>query len=43
MKNYMDDASPFVDNTNVTKVKISHGVTSIGEEAFYGCKGLKSI
>ena len=35
--------SPFKNNTNVTKVKISHGVTSIGEEAFYGCKGLKSI
>ena len=43
MKNYMDDASPFVDNTNIKKVEIAHGVTSIGDKAFLRCKALTSI
>ena len=35
--------SPFKNNTNITKVKISHGVTSIGNEAFSECEALTSI
>ena len=42
MKNYDFYSSTFK-NTNVTKVKISHGVTSIGKKAFSGCKALTSI
>ena len=35
--------SPFCKNKNITKVKIIHGVTSIGNHAFDGCKALTSI
>ncbi|MCM8872418.1 MAG: leucine-rich repeat domain-containing protein [Paludibacteraceae bacterium] len=42
MNNYFFD-SPFCGNTNITKVKISHGVTSIGSSAFEGCKALTNI
>lgn len=35
--------SPFRDVTDITKVVISEGVTSIGNQAFAGCKNLKSI
>ncbi|MBP3467137.1 MAG: leucine-rich repeat domain-containing protein, partial [Paludibacteraceae bacterium] len=42
MENYGFFDSPFK-NTNVTKVEISQGVTSIGESAFSGCKALTSI
>ena len=34
---------PFENNTNIIKVKISYGITSIGDGAFYGCKALTSI
>ncbi|MBQ2051613.1 MAG: leucine-rich repeat domain-containing protein, partial [Paludibacteraceae bacterium] len=39
MENYGFFDSPFK-NTNITKVKILHGVTSIGYMAFSGCKAL---
>ena len=42
MNNYFSD-SPFCKNTNITKVKISRGVTSIGNWTFEGCKALTSI
>lgn len=45
MKDYDGYAnlSPFRDLTDITKVVISEGVTSIGSQAFSGCKNLKSI
>jgi hypothetical protein len=39
---YTDGVSPFR-YTKITKVKILHGVTSIGDDAFYGCSALTSI
>ena len=35
--------SPVYNNSNVKKVVIEDGVTSIGESAFYGCSSLTSI
>ena len=45
MKNYnaIDNLSPVHENSNVKKVVIEDGVTSIGESAFYSCKSLTSI
>ena len=43
MKNYPFFNSPFWNNTNIKKVEISHGVTSIGDYAFSGCKALTKI
>ena len=36
-------SSCFKDNTNVSEVTVSHGIRRIGEEAFFGCSGLKTI
>ena len=41
MRDYWD--SPFKNNTNIIKVEISQGVTSIGAYAFEGCEALTSI
>ena len=44
MKNYKDgDQSPVFNNSNVKKVVIEDGVTSIGNYAFAYCKNLPSI
>ena len=44
MEKKEDDSSLFGDNlANITKVKISQGVTSIGEGAFMECEALTSI
>ena len=45
MKNYndTDNLSPAYMNSNVKKVVIEDGVTSIGDFAFYKCTGLTSI
>lgn len=44
MTNYnSSDSSPWYNNSNVKKVIINSGVTSIGSKAFYGCSGLTSI
>ena len=45
MKDYNDDdnPSPVFNNSNVKKVVIEDGVTSIGDFAFYNCTSLTSI
>ena len=45
MKNYNsdDNRSPVYNNSNVKKIVVEKGVTSIGEMAFYNCSSLKSI
>lgn len=49
MKNYMgldDQAAPWIRysyKNQITEVKIENGVTSIGEYAFYSCRGLTRI
>ena len=40
---YDNNPSPVYNNSNVKKVVIEDGVTSIGESAFYGCSSLTSI
>ena len=37
------NGSPFLECTDIKKVIISNGVTSIGKEAFYGCSRLTSV
>ena len=39
----MTDASPWKDDLRVTKVIIENGVTSIGNEAFYGCTNMTYV
>ena len=45
MKDYNDDdnPSPAYKNSNVKKIVIEKGVTSIGERAFYDCSSLTSV
>ena len=43
MKDYDNDPSPACRNSNVKKVVIEDGVTSIGNYAFWGCSNLTSI
>ena len=43
MKDYDNDSSPACRNSNVKKVVIEDGVTSIGNYAFWGCSNLTSI
>ena len=43
MKDYDNDPSPACRNSNVKKVVIEDGVTSIGDSAFYDCSSLTSI
>ena len=43
MEDYDWDSSPFSDNSNIIKIIIEDGVSSIGEDAFRWCRGLKSI
>ena len=43
MYDYERDGSPFFKRTDIKKVIISAGVTSIGDYAFSGCKSLSSI
>ncbi len=40
---YYNNPSPAYNNSNVKKVVIEDGVTSIGNSAFYNCDGLTSI
>jgi hypothetical protein len=32
-----------INDTNITHVTIPYGITTIGEDAFYGCSSLQSI
>ncbi|MBR3737820.1 MAG: leucine-rich repeat protein, partial [Eubacterium sp.] len=46
MYNYTQGApapSPFYNNTSITSIYIAGGVTSIGDNAFYGCSNVESV
>ncbi len=43
MTNYSSSSSPWYNNTDIKKVIIQDGVTSIGNSAFYGCSSLTEI
>ncbi len=42
-KNYVIGSNIFKDNTTITGITISDGVTSIGDNAFSGCTGLTGV
>ena len=46
MSNYAQgypSPSPFYNNTSITSIYIAGGVTSIGDNAFYGCSNVESV
>ena len=42
-ENYVIEVDVFKNNTSITSITIPNSVTSIGERAFYGCSGLKTV
>ena len=43
MTDYSYNSSPFYIDTKIKVITIDYGVTSIGDEAFYGCENLTSV
>ena len=43
MDNYSRSESPWFNNSTITTVRFTEGITSIGEYAFYNCSALKQV